>query len=136
MKKIVSFLLCIILIFSITACGSAGDTSNVKVDPIKSSIYTDDDYKQAVNVAMSYFHRHFTDCTMTNIRYVGDDMEDAQKEWAKDYDMDEVIILTSDFKTGRHSDKSLDPDSKYTDWQWILARNKGGKWKHKDHGYG
>jgi hypothetical protein len=136
MKKVMSCLLCIILTISFTACGSAGNTDSVSIDPIKSSIYSEDDYTQAVNVALKYFHNHFTDCTMTKISYVGDDMGDAMKEWAEDYHMDEVIILTSDFKTGKHCEKSLDPNSKYTDWQWILARNKGGKWKHKDHGYG
>lgn len=135
MKKIASCLLCIIVALSITACG-CGDTSNVKIDPIESSIYSDEDYNQAVNVALNYFHQYFTDCTMTDICYAGDDMEDAMKELADDYGMDQVIILASDFKTGKHCDISLDPNSKYTDWQWILARNKGGKWKHKDHGYG
>ena len=44
--------------------------------------------------------------------------------------------MNSDGKTVKGGDGSLNPNDTYTGWQWILARNKGGKWKHKDHGYG
>ena len=33
------------------------------------------------------------------------------------------------------SDKSFEPDTEYTDWNWILVRNDGGKWKIVDQGY-
>lgn len=136
-KKMIPCLLCIILAISMSACSSSsGNTDSVKIDPIDSSIYTEDDYNQAVEVTMDYFKQNFDDCTMTEIRYAGDDMSDAMKEWEKDYGMDEVIILECDFNTGAHCDNSLERNSTYTDWQWILARNKGGKWEHKDHGYG
>lgn len=135
-KYFASILLGICIAFSLSACGSAGNTDSVKIEPIESSIYTEEDYNQAVDVAMNYFKKNFADCTMTEIRYAGDDMSDAMKEWEKDYGMDEVIILECDFDTGAHCDNSLDRNSTYTDWQWILARNKGGKWEHKDHGYG
>lgn len=136
MKKIMIAFISLFTALCIAGCAGSGNVDNVMTEPIQSKIYSQKDYEQAVNVALSYFSRNFGDCTMTDIRYAGDDMEDSMKEWEKDYGMDQVIILTSDFKTGKHCDKSFDPDSNYTDWQWILARNKGGKWKHKDHGYG
>ena len=33
-------------------------------------------------------------------------------------------------------DGSLNPNSTYDGWCWILVRNTGGRWKHVDHGYG
>jgi hypothetical protein len=51
-------------------------------------------------------------------------------------DGDEVIVLVSSFdvdETG--GDGSLNPDSTYTKWMWIMARQEGGKWQHVDHGY-
>ena len=58
------------------------------------------------------------------------------KEYAEGNGVDEVIILESDFKSGNRQELGLNPNDEYTDWQWILIRNKGGKWRHRDHGYG
>jgi len=113
-----------------------GKTSGCSIVPIESEVYTQEDYEQACAVAFRYF-KGFRGCTMTEIRYAGDDELDAMKEWAKEYSTDEVIILESDFTTdGKGGDGSLNPNSSYTDWMWILARDKNGRWKHKDHGYG
>ena len=49
---------------------------------------------------------------------------------------DEVIVLISSFDVDSSGgDGSLNPNSTYTRWSWILVRNKNGKWKHVDHGY-
>ena len=32
-------------------------------------------------------------------------------------------------------DGSLNPNSTYSDWNWILVRTNGGHWQHVDHGY-
>lgn len=112
-----------------------GKVSNCEIANIESSVYTDEDYKAACKVAFSYFRNHFGGCTMTAIRYAGDDDLEAMQEWAEEYGVDEVIILESDFKTENKYQSELNPNSDYTDWNWILARNKGGRWKHKDHGY-
>ena len=47
-----------------------------------------------------------------------------------------VIVLVSDFYVAPDGGNgSLNQDSTYTDWKWILVRNKGGEWKHLTHGY-
>ncbi len=49
---------------------------------------------------------------------------------------DEAIVLTSTFDVdGSGGDGSLNPNSTYKDWIWLLVRNKQGEWKHVDHGY-
>ena len=114
----------------------AGKVSSCEIAPIESEVYTEEDYEQACSVVFRYF-KGFRGCTMTEIRYAGDDDLDAMKEWAKEYGVDEVIILESDFKTGpKGGDGSLNPNDIYTDWNWILVRDKNGKWKHSDNGYG
>ena len=114
----------------------SGKTSKCEIVPIESNVYTEEDYRAACKVAFGYFRRHFAGCTMTSIRYVGDDNLDAMKEYAEGNGVDEVIILESDFNSGNRQELGLNPNDEYTDWQWILIRNKGGKWRHRDHGYG
>ena len=114
----------------------SGKTSKCEIAPIESSVYTQEDYKSACRVAFRYFRNHFAGCEMTAIRYAGDDDYEAMKEWAEEYGVDEVIILESDFKSGNSFQGSLNPNHEYTDWNWILAREKGGRWKYKDCGDG
>lgn len=47
-----------------------------------------------------------------------------------------LLFLTSTFDVdGSGGDGSLNPNSTYKDWIWLLVRNKQGEWKHVDHGY-
>ncbi len=68
--------------------------------------------------------------------YPGDACADEFNEWAKQYDADEAIVIESSFDVDASGgDGSLNPDSTYDDWKWILIRNNGGDWEHADHGY-
>ena len=58
-----------------------------------------------------------------------------------------IIMQTSAIQTTRNmpvasfdvdssgGDGSLNPNSTYSDWKWILVRTNGGHWQHVDHGY-
>ena len=135
MKKIISvFLLCIML-FTFTSCGK-GKIDDVKINEVKSEIYSQKDIDEAINTTLKYFKKNLKGCTLTEISYIGDDKIDAFKEWQKTYDKDEVIILISSFNVDSSGgDGSLNPNSTYTRWQWILARDKNHNWEHMDHGY-
>ena len=62
--------------------------------------------------------------------------ENYFKEILQQYGADEAIVLTSTFDVdGSGGDGSLNPNSTYKDWIWLLVRNKQGEWKHVDHGY-
>lgn len=137
-KKVFVLIACVLIAIMIygVVTFSGGKVSNCEIAPIESSIFTEEDYEAAYKVALNYFRKNFTGCTMTSIRYAGDDRLDGMKEWAEEYDVDEVIILESDFRSGSNMELGLNPNQDYTDWQWILVRNKGGRWKHRDHGYG
>ena len=82
-----------------------------------------------------YFNENFKGCTLKEIYYAGDN-ENYFKEILQQYGGDEAIVLISTFDVdGSGGDGSLNPNSTYKDWIWLLVRNKQGEWKHVDHGY-
>lgn len=47
------------------------------------------------------------------------------------------IVLYSSFDTDASGgDGSLEPNTTYDDFQWILVRDNGGTWEVKTYGYG
>lgn len=102
---------------------------------VASNIYSYDDITSAINTIIDYFNENFKGCTLKEIYYAGDD-ESYFKEILQQYGGDEAIVLTSTFDVdGSGGDGSLNPNSTYKDWIWLLVRNKQGEWKHVDHGY-
>ena len=134
MKKIISILLSCIIIVSLTAC--AGNVHNVKIEKYKSEIYTNSEIEEAIDVTLDYFVKNFKDCTLTDLSYAGDDELKDYQEFADREKADDVIVFYTSFDTGRKGgDGSLNPNYTYTNWNWILVRDNGGKWRHVDHGY-
>ena len=83
---------------------------------VTSNIYSYDDITSAINTVIEYFNENFKGCTLKEIYYAGDN---------ENY-----------FKVdGSGGDVSLNTNSTYKDWIWLLVRNKQGEWKHVDHGY-
>ena len=137
MRKIICMIAVLATVFILTACGG-GKVDNVYVPDWKpSEIYTDSDIEAAIQTVKEYFKREFDGCTLTKIGYVGDTFAGEFAERAEQYNADEAIILYSSFDVGASGgDGSLNPNSTYDNWQWILVRNAGGAWRHADHGYG
>lgn len=101
-----------------------------------SSIYTDGEIESAIKVIKSDFKKDWKGCTLKKIAYLGDERLKDYREFADRNNKTDVLVLTSDFyvaPTG--ADGSLNADSTYKDFKWILVRNKGEAWKHVDHGY-
>ena len=89
-----------------------------------------------MDIVVEHFQGSFKGCTLTDLWYEDSKSVPASDGWAKQYDSDESIVLFSKFdvdSTG--GDGSLNPNSTYTNWQWILVRNRGGKWDLKTWGY-
>ena len=134
MKKIVFIMLCILLVFSLSACG--GDVSEVNTHNVNSEIYSQEDINDAIDTIKKEFKRNWEGCTLTEIYYAGDDSSKDHQDWADRNNADEVIVLLSSFDVDSSGgDGSLNPNSTYSDWNWILVRTNGGKWQHGDHGY-
>lgn len=137
-KKILVIIVLAMALF--TGCSGrnkGGNVSNVQIPDWKpSEIYTDDDIESAFQTVKDYFSNEFGGCTLTRLYYPGDTYGDEFHEWAKQYNADEAIVLLSSFDVDSSGkDGSLNPDSTYDDWNWILIRNDGGDWEHADHGY-
>lgn len=134
MKKIVCIILCSLLVFSLSACG--GDISRVNTHNVNSEIYSQEDINAAIDTIKKEFMMNWGGCTLTEIYYAGDDSSKDHQDWADRNNADEVIVLLSSFDVDSSGgDGSLDPNSTYSDWKWILVRTDGGKWQHVDHGY-
>ena len=130
--------LCIMICITVSLmllCACGGDVSNVEQKSVGSEIYSQEDIDNAAVVVKKYFKDNFKGCTLIDIVYPGDD-EEKFKALADEYDADEGIILVSRFETGESGgDGSLNKNSTYDGWQWMLVRSDGGKWRHVDHGY-
>lgn len=134
MKKAISLICALLMVITLCSCGSI---SKVKITSVQSNIYSENDIDSAINVTLNYFRDNFSGCTLKEIHYAGDDYLDDFKYWAHQYQCDEAIVLVSTFDVDSSGgDGSLNPNSTYENWDWILVRNKDGEWKHKDHGYG
>ena len=134
MKKFLAVVLVLIGMLGLVACGD--NTKNVKITDYSSEIYSDAEIDSAIDVAIDYFEKYFDGCTLTEITYLGDDELDDFQKFAERNNADDVIVLISDFEVDASGgDGSLEPNSTYTDWNWILVRTDGGQWEHVDHGY-
>lgn len=136
MKKTVIPLMFLLLLL-LSSC-RGGNVDHIEIpDWEPSEIYTDDEIESAFQTVKDYFSKEFDGCTLTKLYYPGDSFSDVFDEWAKQYDADEAIVIYSDFEVDSSGgDGSLEPNSTYKDWNWILVRDSGGKWRHVDHGYG
>ena len=134
MKKLIALMMALLCVMSLVGCG--GNAKNVKITEYTSEKYSNDEIEDAIDVAIDYFTKEFEGCTLTEITYLGDDENDDWQEFADRNNATDVIVLVSSFDVDASGGNgSLNPNSTYTNWKWILVRTDGGKWKHVDHGY-
>ncbi len=134
MKKYMCIILCFLLVLGLCACG--GKVSEVKTHDVASEIHSQEDISKAIDTIKSEFKSSWSGCTLTEIYYAGDEYSKDYQDWADRNNADEVIVLLSSFDVDSSGgDGSLNSDSTYDNWNWILVRTAGGEWKHVDHGY-
>ena len=134
MKKHLIVLLCILFLICLYGCG--GNVDHAQTHTVDSELYTQQEISSAIAVIKQEFKLKWDGCTLTEISYAGDETTQSYQEWSECNDADEVIVLTSSFDVDSSGgDGSLNPNSTYDNWQWILVRTKGGTWTHVDHGY-
>ena len=134
MKQFVALVLLNILLLTISACG--GNVMDVIIAPSQSEIYTEEEIRAGIDTAIAYFKHNFQGCTLKEIRYIGDEKNAGYQDFAQRKDAEDVLVLESSFDVDASGgDGSLNPNSTYTRWKWILARKAGGDWFHVDHGY-
>lgn len=135
MKKIIAMLLAMALVFVLGACGG-GNVKNAKTHEVPSELYTQQEINAAIEQIKAEFAHNWKGCTLTEIYYAGDKASTDHQEWAQRHNADETLVLLSSFDVAPFgADITLNPGDTYPNWNWILVRNKGGAWRHVDHGY-
>lgn len=133
MSKIIKIIILIVLI-SLSGCG--GNVKNVNVIKVESKYYTSNEIHSAIETIVKEFDKEWDGCTLKEIYYAGDTMSKDYQDWADRNNVDEVIVLLSSFDVDSSGgDGTLNPNSTYDGWLWILVRKTDGQWKHVDHGY-
>ncbi len=134
------FLALLLCLTTITGCQllpKHGKIDHVRLSMDASNIFSEQDIRDAMNIVTAHFREHFGGCTLTDLTYDEAFSAKHSAERATQYQADQAIILKSSFDvdyTG--GDGSLNPNSTYTEWQWILTRNSGGAWELQTWGYG
>ncbi len=132
MKKFFVGTLAVLLVFAFSGCGIAF-TAERNIE--SSEIYAEKEISAAMNEVCKYFTKEFSGCRLLKLSY-SDTSVPAAKEWAKNYEKEEAIVLFSDFYVFAEGDGSLQKGETYANWKWILVRNKGENWQLKTWGYG
>ena len=114
-----------------------GNIKNVNQINNESEVYSKKDIEKAMITTKRQFEFGFRGCKLTDLWYDDDINLSSASSWASQYNADEAIVLLSNFDVGSSGgDGSLNPNDTYSDWQWILVRNKGDiNWKLKTWGY-
>lgn len=145
MKKIkIISLLCIILVvifFVILIQG--GETNNAIVSIGTSDKFSKEEINDAVKCVKKKF-KDFNGCNLTKLWYDEKQSNNAVEEYLKERkgsvnsaDAENVIVLLSNFNVNfLGGDQGFNPNSTYSNWNWILIRDsKTGKWKVDEWGY-
>ena len=128
MKKTISLLLIIIMLFCLNACGNIsdifGDSSEAVTPEYSSDIHSKEDIETAIDVAKKYFTKEFEGCKLLVITYGGDDLLDSHTDSTESGKKEDVIVLESTFYVSPNGgDGSLNQDDIYTGWKWSIVRD-------------
>lgn len=143
MKKIIIFLCLILAVFSLVAYRQAGKTNNVVVNIEKSNKFSEKEINDAIICVKKKF-KDFKGCTLTKLWYdeersniiIGGYLTNG-KGSVNSVKADNIIVLLSNFDVDSSGvDGGFNPNSSYSNWNWILIRDsKAGHWKVDDWGY-
>ena len=133
-KRLLAFVLAILCVLPLSACGGE-KVDDAELTVGTSGLYSEKEIRSAMSVVMDQFERGFESCKLLTLTY---DEESSVKEadhWAEQYEADEAIVLESSFYVIGNKNPSLNSNSTYRGWQWILTRNGNGRWELQTCGY-
>ena len=143
MKKTFILFLIMIICFFLTACeldpekgGKPGKTDNVDITIGESAKFTEVEIKSAMECVLTKFT--WTDCELTYLWYDEEKSDNEAKVFSVTFNVKEenMIILLSNYNTGAHVNMTLNANSTYSNWMWILIRDSGNSnWRVDDWGY-
>lgn len=140
MKKIIK-VLCVLLLILVTG-NYVSRGGEVRIDEARqkiraSSYYTSKEIETGMKLVIEDF-KGFQGCTLKYIWNDEDYYTPKERElFCKEYNVQQVMMIKTDFKTDFFKVTSgLNRNADYTDFQWILVKDKNNKWSIKTHGYG
>lgn len=142
MKKIITVMLCIVLVLLFAGCGKNGDTSKVEIDYGASSVYSKEEIDSAIEIIKKQF-ASFEGCELHSLSYMPDEeCNNADNiEWMNDLRTDDnkeaftqCIAFKSSFRSPKNGGGAWEANEEYT-WSWWLARSEGGEWNLMTWGY-
>ena len=140
MKKkssLVIVVLTAVLMVLLLLSRQGGDIGIVRRNIGESQKFTQADIECAMDVAEHHFKKEFDGCTLISMTYDETRSDRSAEGWKENYGADETIVLFSRFYVDASGgDGSLNPESYYDNWQWVLTRNAGEKWQLQTWGYG
>ena len=131
------------LLFFITSTIVGGNTDDVAVNMEESSTFTEEEMNKAIKTVMRKF-RGFKGCEMTELWYSEIDSNEVIEQYLNsgggsetDFKKENIIVLFSNFNVDSSgAEEGFEPNSTYTDWNWILVRNSiTNNWRVIDWGY-
>ncbi len=127
--RLLALLLCAMLL---TGCGA---TQAAQRHILDTGDFSKSEVRQAMSLVSRYFSWHFDGCTLQELRYDAEESAPKEAGWSTELGS-EVIVLHSTFETdARGLDGSLNPNSTYKNYQWILVKNALGLWDLESWGY-
>ncbi|MBR7113642.1 MAG: hypothetical protein IKC76_03915 [Firmicutes bacterium] len=134
MKKMLILLLLVFVLALAAGCG--GDTSVTAHHIDANTLYTDAEISDAMHAVEKYFRKHFDGCRLVELSYDAEKgSADVAQAWAENYNATRALVLISEFTVGaKGGDGSLNPNSTYKNWNWILTE-EGGRWEVQTCGY-
>ena len=135
MKRLIPILL-LLLTMLLSGCGRGGNIRQSVRNVGASVSYSEAEINDVMDVVEDYFRKEFDGCTLKELSYDEEVSDKASGEWAAQYNADKAVVLTSTFDVDSSGgDGSLNPNSTYSGWQWILTQNDGDKWVLQTWGY-
>lgn len=142
MKKIILSFCCLLLVLSLASCNKGSSSNDILIEASKSTKFSKDEIENAIQTVKSNFS--FSGANLTKIwydeeksNYLVDGYLKNGKGLINGVKAENVIILLSNFDVDSSGNNpTLNPNTTYSDYQWILIRDsKNNSWKIDDSGY-
>lgn len=129
----------ILLIIALVLAFNKKDANkeNVKISIGDSKIYSKEELNEAIKIVLDTFD---FPATLNEIYYDEEKSKLNSNEYITRYGVDDAIILQCNFTTYSNTDigflmpGSLNPNSEYTDYSFVLVRNGNETWNLKTYG--
>ena len=141
--RIISSIFLILLVCFIVSSTQGGKFDNVVVSIGESDNFTERELNEAIDAVKRKF-RGFDGCEMTELWYSEKDSIKTIEGYlnsgggsGKSIKKENIVVLFSNFTVDSSgADHGFNPNSTYTDWDWILVRNSlTNNWRVVDWGY-